>query len=185
MYFFSFSTDVEEVTFDPNSQWEPVPVKQEPKDEECQGPQPAKKARPSPPDSLPLSGAGTPTSQMSSSSGPCSPYQTQPPLNPGMGVATPPGWTPPEMHGSSEGGQLQEHNLDTSGCTLAATTPSGEWVDIVVQGNASLLATFPSFFAFLRNCLLARYWDFGFISHTLSCYTVIVIVINIVLSNVI
>ena len=143
--FFSFSTDVEEVTFDPNSQWEPVPVKQEPKDEECQGPQPAKKARPSPPDSLPLSGVRTPTSQMSSSSGHYSPYQTQPPSNPGMGVPTPPGRTPPETHGSSGGGQLQEHNLDTSGCTLAATTPSGEWVDVVVQGNASLLATFPSF----------------------------------------
>ena len=133
MYFFlSFSTDVEEVTFDPNSQWEPVPVKQEPKDEECQGPQPAKKARPSPPDSLPLSGVRTPTSQMSSSSGHYSPYQTQPPSNPGMGVPTPPGRTPPETHGSSGGGQLQELNPNSSGTTQATTTPSGKWTDIVI-----------------------------------------------------
>ena len=128
---FYFSTDVEEVTIDPNSQWKPVPVKQEPKDEECQGPQP-KKARPSPPDSLPLSGVRTPTSQMSSGSGHYSPYQTQPPSNPGMGAPTPPGRTPPETHGSSGGGQLQEHNSSNSGTTQTATTPSGEWLDIVL-----------------------------------------------------
>ena len=119
-----FSTDVEEVTIDPNSQWKPVPVKQEPKDEECQGPQPTKKARPSPPDSLPLSGVRTPTSQ--SSSGHYSPYQTQPPSNPGMGTPTPPGRTPPEMHSSSVGGQLPEQNSSSVGTTQASTTPSGE-----------------------------------------------------------
>lgn len=120
-------SDVEEVTIDPNSQWKPVPVKQEPKDDECQGPQPAKKARPSPPDSLPLSGVRTPTSQMSSSSGHYSPYQTQPPSNPGMGAPTPPGRTPPESHSSSSGNQLQEHNASNSATTQpAASTPSGE-----------------------------------------------------------
>ena len=56
-----------------------------------------------------------------------------------MGVPTPPGRTPPETHGSSGGGQLQEHNPNNSGTTQAATTPSGEWVDfVVVQGNATL-----------------------------------------------
>lgn len=124
---FYFSSDVEEVTIDPNSQWKPVPVKQEPKDDECQGPQPAKKARPSPPDSLSLSGVRTPTSQMSSSSGHYSPYQTQPPSNPGMGAPTPPGRTPPESHSSSGGNQLQEHNASNSATTQpAASTPSGE-----------------------------------------------------------
>ena len=104
--------DVEEVTIDPNSQWKPVP-----KDEECQGPQPAKKARLSPPGLLPLSGVRTPTSQMFSSSGHSSPYQTQPQYNPSMGAPTPPGQTPPESHGSSSGGQLQECNTSNSGTT--------------------------------------------------------------------
>lgn len=134
---------MEEVTIDPNSQWKPVPVKQEPKDEECQGPQPAKKARPSPPDSLPLSGVRTPTSQMSSSSGHFSPYQTQPPSNPGMGVPTPPGRTPPETQGSSVGGQLQEHSGSNTGTTPAATTPSGELVKI------KMLNPLPDFLVFV------------------------------------
>ena len=128
---FCFSTDVEEVTIDPNSQWKPVPVKQEPKDEECQGPQPAKKARPSPPDSLPLSGVRTPTSQMSSSSGHYSPYQTQPPSNPGMSAPTPPGRTPPETHSSSVGGPLQEHGSNP-GTTQTATTPNGECLKMLI-----------------------------------------------------
>lgn len=144
---FYFSSDVEEVTIDPNSQWKPVPVKQEPKDDECQGPQPAKKARPSPPDSLPLSGVRTPTSQMSSSSGHYSPYQTQPPSNPGMGAPTPPGRTPPESHSSSGGNQLQEHNASNSATTQpAASTPSGEWLSSV------LLRTF-IIYAFMVLCL--------------------------------
>ena len=98
MYVFAFSTDVEEVTFYSNAQWQPV----------C--------------------------------SGHYSPHQTQPPSNPGMVVPTPPGWMPLETHGASGGGQLQEHNPNNSGTTQAATTPSGEWVDIVVQRNATLLA---------------------------------------------
>lgn len=57
-----------------------------------------------------------------------------------MGVPTPPGRTPPETHGSSGGGQLQEHNPNNSGTTQAANTSSGEWLNIVVQGNAALLA---------------------------------------------
>ena len=123
--FFSFSTDVEEVTIDPNSQWKPVPVKQEPKDEECQGPQPAKKARPSPPDSLPLSGVRTPTS-MSSGSGHYSPYQTQPPSNPGMSAPTPPGRTPPETHSTSVAGHLPEQTNSNSGTAPTASTPTGK-----------------------------------------------------------
>lgn len=118
-------TDVEEVTIDPNSQWKPVPVKQEPKDEECQGPQPAKKARPSPPDSLPLSGVRTPTS-MSSGSGHYSPYQTQPPSNPGMSAPTPPGRTPPETHSTSVAGHLPEQTNSNSGTAPTASTPSGD-----------------------------------------------------------
>ena len=55
-----------------------------------------------------------------------------------MGVPTPPGWMPLETHGSSGGGQLQENNPNNSRTTQAVTTPSGEWVDIVVQGNAAL-----------------------------------------------
>lgn len=119
-------TDVEEVTIDPNSQWKPVAVKQEPKEEDCPGPQPAKKARPSPPDSLPLTGVRTPTS-MSSSSGHYSPYQTQPPSNPGMGAPTPPVRTPPETHSSSVAGNLSEQtSSNNTGSVQTATTPSAD-----------------------------------------------------------
>jgi len=47
-------------------------------------------------------------------------------------VPTPPGRTPPETHGPSGGGQLQEHNPSNTGTTQAATTSSGEWTDIVI-----------------------------------------------------
>ena len=102
-------------------------VKQQAKDEECQGPQPAKKPRPSPPDSLPLSGVRTPASQMSSSSGHYSPYQTQPPSNPPMSAPTPPGRTPPETKSSSVGaGQLQKHSGSSASTAQAATPHNGE-----------------------------------------------------------
>ena len=139
-----------------------------------------------------MSGVRTPTSQMSSSSGHYSPYQTQPPSNPGMGVPTPPGRTPPETHGSSGAGQLQEHNPNNSGTTQAATTPSGEWTDIVFFHIHVLFMTamivlvlrctisqWPHFqvFPFLRNCLLAKLWIYLWesnfqesrISHALPC----------------
>ena len=99
---FPCSSEVEEVTIDPNSQWEPVVVKQEPKDEDCHMPA-TKKFRP-PPESLPLP-PHTSTSNSSAgsnSSSHYSPYQTQL-SNPGIGVPTPPVRTPPEMRSSTPG----------------------------------------------------------------------------------
>ena len=98
------SSDVEEVTIDPHSQWKPVPVKPEPKEEDCHMPV-AKKFRPHP-DSLPLpppvNSSGGNSSAGSNSSSHYSPYQSQL-SNPGLGVPTPPGRTPPEMRSSTPG----------------------------------------------------------------------------------
>ena len=121
----AYSSDVEEVTIDPNSQWKPVPVKQEPKEEECQGPQ-LKKSRPSPPDSLSLTGGvRTPNSQLSSGNGHYSPYQTQPPSVPGVGVPTPPGRTPEALNTSGGGGGGQEHS-SSQGNSQSTSNSSGE-----------------------------------------------------------
>lgn len=101
------------MTIDPNSQWKPVPIKQEMKDDDCQNPPPTKKSRHSPPDSLPLAG-GPRTPQSSNGSGHYSPYQTQPPSNPGMLAHTSPDNTP-------GGPRSQEHVANTAPTPSAGT----------------------------------------------------------------
>lgn len=114
---------MEEVTIDPNSHWKPVTVKQENKEDDCHMPA-AKKFRP-PPDSLPLpqqgNTSGGSSSAGSNSSSHYSPYQSQL-SNPGMGVPTPPGRTPPEMRSNTPCGTPSQDS--TQGTPGSNGTPN-------------------------------------------------------------
>ncbi|XP_031562916.1 zinc finger MIZ domain-containing protein 1-like isoform X5 [Actinia tenebrosa] len=116
------SSDIEEVTIDPNSTWKPMAVKQEIKQEDdCQGPPPSKKLRPSPPDSLSLM---NPTSQQSNTTH-YSPYSSsQPSSNRGVATPTPPGQTPTDIKTEQHGPNSNQNPGDTSHSPANPSTPS-------------------------------------------------------------